>query len=107
MELHQSPITSHQSPIRQIHQSLEPILGSNATLDDGLDKINILVTEAIRTVYEIEKTLGTQITYAINTTREQNATQIMEDINIFKYYVEGISLTTIGIIGIVGKQYTS
>ena len=100
----------HQIIDHQIHQSPEPIIGSNTTLADRLDEINILVSEAITTVYEIEKTPAPQLTYVTNTTSEQNATQIMEDmedINMFKYYVEGISLTTIGIIGILGKQYIS
>ena len=93
----------------QIYESIENITGLYTTGDNiniRVDQFEILTSEAIRTVYEIEKTLGTQITYAINTTSEQNATQLMENINRFKYYVEGISLTNISIIGILGKQYT-
>lgn len=101
----------------QIYESIENIIGSNNAGDNiniRFDQFEILTSEAIRTVYEIEKILGPNITYDDarryatkvamvfpNTTSDQYVTQVAEDLNRLKYYVEGISLTAIAIVGLL------
>ena len=76
----------------------------------NVEHFDIVISEAIRIVYEIEKSLGRNITYDAtkvsivlpNTTNAQYATQIANELNTFKYYVEGVSLTTIATLGLLG-----
>ena len=107
--------------IDQIHQSLKTIIGPNTTQDENntrLEEIDFVISNAFRTVYQIEKTLGLNISYDDirtratevvmvfpNITSEQNVTQMADDLNRFKFYVEGVSLTTIATIGLLGRQY--
>ena len=102
-----------------IYQSLESFIGSNGAHENNtisVKEYDILVTEALRPVNEIEKLVPSNITltdvykYATtaikdfpNITSEQYITQDTENLNRLKYYIEGISITTVSTIGLLGR----
>ena len=94
---------------------LGTITPSNHTQEDDIQyhEFDTIISEAVGTIHEIEKILernnlfGTTNEVALvfpNTTQDEYVTSVADKLDRINYYVQGISLTTVASVGLLGMQ---